>query len=66
MCAERKVEEQVRRVRGRRMLKQQKKNLIPTGAVMKIHTEATCPSSSKFSDSLQEFVQVSRWASGED
>ena len=43
-----------------------KKNLIPTGAVMKIHTEATCPFSSKFSDSLQEFVQVSRWASGED
>lgn len=25
-----------------------KKNLIPTGAVMKIHTEATCPSSSEF------------------
>lgn len=65
MCAERKVEQQVRRVRGRRMLKK-RQNLILTGAVMKIHTEATCPSSSKFPDSLQEFVHVSRWASGED
>lgn len=45
VCRE-EVEEQVKGER-KNAKKKQKKTLIPTGAVMKIHTEATCPSSPK-------------------